>query len=694
MKTGMYILRSRSWLLLLLSLAAMAVYSCGGGGGDNGGGGGGGLPTTPSGLTLQVISSTHIDLSWNASSADAGIASYMVYPTGGTQHWAFGISSSEQNLDPDTLYCFSVSAWDNSGNESSQTSAVCATTLSDPASPWTTVRVGTQADLVTVVSDGTSILVMSDTEEVLMSTDGTGWTSYEPASLLLTGVNDVTWNGNDFVAVDGFLVYTSGDGIAWNMHQTGAAFLDLNGVAWASSLSLHAAVGYESWDDYGVIMTSVDGATWSSATVPSLPDIALRDVAWGGNAFVAVGDSGTILASADGSTWSTVTSPAVAGLSAVAWGDSRFVAVGSNVVVTSPDGASWTLESATPGFLDDIAWSPSLGIFVAVGMNDIRVSDDGVSWSDHSPDDLYLSFNGVTWTGSQFVVVGDGGEILTSPDGTTWTTRYSGDDILNVIWDGSQFVAMGAGSKVMTSDDGETWTYGMNGWGDGSDFFLDMAVSGSLYAIGAQSMIYTTPDLASYPAGFRSLGATSSCNGVLWDGSQFVGVGYSGGGIVWTSPDGGTWTAHFTDPVTVLEDVAYNGSDQYVAVGYGGAIIASADGAIWDTTISSGVGTNLHGVTWSGSLYVAVGSDGTIVTSPDGTTWTVRTSGVSDNLYSVTWTGSDFVAVGWSGTILTSSDGVSWTSYEHTYKTFNGVAWSGTELVIVGDDGIIVKPMP
>jgi hypothetical protein len=677
--------------IFILSIILTAA-ACGGGGGGNGGGDG--LPTTPTGLTLDVISSSRIDLSWNASSADAGIAAYMVYPTGDTPYLVYGTTASEENLDPDTLYCFSVSAWDNSGNESPQSSAVCATTFSDPSSPWTTVRVGTEAGLVSVAGDGTNILVMSDTEEVLLSTDGVDWTSYEPASLSVAGVRDVTWNGSDYVAVDGFLVYTSSDGIAWNQHQTGAPFLDLNGVAWASSLSLHAAVGYESWDDYGVIMTSADGATWSTAATPSLPDIELRDVAWNGDTFVAVGDSGTILASVGGSTWSTVTSPTVVGLAAVAWGDSRFVVVGDNVALTSPDGSSWTLESATPGFLDDIAWSSSLGTFVAVGMNDIRVSGNGVSWSDHSPDDLYLSFNGVAWAGSQFVVVGDGGEILTSPDGITWTTRYSGHDILNIIWDGSQFVAMGAGSKIMTSADGESWSYGMNGWGDGSDFFLDMAVSGSLYAIGAQSMIYTTPDLASYPAGFRSLGATSSCNGMLWDGSQFVCVGYSSGGIVWTSPAGGTWTAHFTPPVTVLEDVAYNGSTQYVAVGYGGAIITSSDAATWDTTIDSKTANNLHGVTWSGSLYVAVGSGGTIVTSPDGTTWTEQTSGVIDNLYSVAWTGSEYVAVGWSGTILTSGDGVSWTSYEHTYKAFNGVAWSGSELVIVGDDGIIVKPAP
>ena len=676
---------------MLLLAAALAIPACGSGGGGGGdAGGGGGLPTVPGNVTVTTVSHQRIDVDWDASTAAAGIAGYSVMKVGRSVVPVLsGTSISDTGLDPETLYCYQVAAFDNSGNYSAFSSQPCAATDPDLSSPWTTVRIGTEMNLEAVVSDGTRTVIVGDDDEVLLSDDGVDWTSYNPPSFPIVGVNDVAFNGSQFVAVKGFQVFKSPDGLAWTSHQTGIVFLNLYGVTWSPDLSKFVSVGYESWDDYGVIVSSSDGSTWSTVTTPALPSTYLYDVAWGSGRFVTVGGDGTILASSDGSSWNTVTSPTIASLTAVARSDSRFVAVGNNVVVTSADGLAWSLETATPGYLDDITWSGSL--YVAVGMNNIVTSPDGVNWTDRSPDDAYLILNGVTWTGSRFVVVGNGGEVLTSPDGITWTTTASGHDLRNVKWDGTRFVAMGAGGKLMTSADGDAWTYGFSG--DGGDFLNDLAFSGTLYALGAQSVILTTQDLSTTP-GSRWLGATSSCNGMLWDGSRFVGAGYSSGGITWISPDGGTWTSSLVNAVSTLEDVAYNGSGQYVAVGYGGAIVASNDASTWDTTIVSGTSSNLYGVTWSGSMYVAVGAGGTILTSSNGTTWVARTTGVTDNLYSVTWTGNDFVVVGYSGTILESANGIDWTAYEHTYKALNGVAWSGSDLVIVGNDGIIIKPAP
>jgi hypothetical protein len=51
---------------------------------------------------------------------------------------------------------------------------------------------------------------------------------------------------------------------------------------------------------------------------------------------------------------------------------------------------------------------------------------------------------------------------------------------------------------------------------------------------------------------------------------------------------------------------------------------------------------------------VAVGTQGTILTSPDGRVWTAQQSGTAKNLWSVAWSGSQLVVVGRGGTILTS----------------------------------------
>ena len=58
----------------------------------------------------------------------------------------------------------------------------------------------------------------------------------------------------------------------------------------------------------------------------------------------------------------------------------------------------------------------------------------------------------IAWSGSQFVVVGDKGAILTSPDGHTWTPQNSGttNELNGVTWSGSQFVVVGDGT-ILTS---------------------------------------------------------------------------------------------------------------------------------------------------------------------------------------------------------------------------------------------------
>ena len=75
--------------------------------------------------------------------------------------------------------------------------------------------------------------------------------------------------------------------------------------------------------------------------------------------------------------------------------------------------------------------------------------------------------NGVFWTGSQFVGVGDNGFIATSPDGSSWTMRSSGvtASLHGGFASGSLLVVGGAnvaggttGTLLTSSDGGVTWT--------------------------------------------------------------------------------------------------------------------------------------------------------------------------------------------------------------------------------------------
>jgi hypothetical protein len=213
----------------------------------------------------------------------------------------------------------------------------------------------------------------------------------------------------------------------------------------------------------------------------------------------------------------------------------------------------------------------SLGIYgAATGNWPWNASHPGQTW--HTRNSGTSDFlHGVAWSGTQFVVVGAGGTILTSPDGNAWTPQHSGtlQNLDDIIWSDTQFVAVGAGGTILTSPNGSTWTPQHSG------------ISQLLW-------------------------------GITWSGSLFVIVGDSGSLL--TSPDGNIWTPQYPDTSSTLAGAAWSGS-QFVVVGTSGTILTSADGSTW-TPQHSGTSNILVHVIWSDSQFVVVGKYGTILTSP------------------------------------------------------------------------------
>ena len=94
-------------------------------------------PTVPTGLAATPVSTTQVNLSWNASSDNVGVTGYNVY-VGGTLLGSTGSTSAGvQGLAPGTQYSFTVSACDAANNCSAQSAAAVATTLSPDTQPPT-----------------------------------------------------------------------------------------------------------------------------------------------------------------------------------------------------------------------------------------------------------------------------------------------------------------------------------------------------------------------------------------------------------------------------------------------------------------------------------------------------------------------------------------------------------------------------
>jgi hypothetical protein len=121
-------------VLLFVSLLSI---SCGGGGDDN-------TPppsdttapSIPGSLIANVISAGQMNLSWNVSTDNRGVAGYKIYRNGAYLTTVTSNSRSDMGLAKNTSYCYRVSAVDAAGNESGQSTQVCATTLDSWTKQW------------------------------------------------------------------------------------------------------------------------------------------------------------------------------------------------------------------------------------------------------------------------------------------------------------------------------------------------------------------------------------------------------------------------------------------------------------------------------------------------------------------------------------------------------------------------------
>jgi hypothetical protein len=84
-------------------------------------------PTVPNGIAITAVSSSEIKVSWKPSADDSGkVKGYKIYRNGEYQKTIDTTSVSDTGLSPKVKFCYRISAFDEAGNESSQSTEVCA----------------------------------------------------------------------------------------------------------------------------------------------------------------------------------------------------------------------------------------------------------------------------------------------------------------------------------------------------------------------------------------------------------------------------------------------------------------------------------------------------------------------------------------------------------------------------------------
>lgn len=119
-------------LIGVIGLGLITIVSSNGGGdGGNGSTTDTTLPSVPASLTATAASSSQTNLSWTASSDNVGVTGYKVYRDGSYLKSVTSTSTRDADLSSSTQYCYTVSAYDEAGNESNESNQACAETLAE-----------------------------------------------------------------------------------------------------------------------------------------------------------------------------------------------------------------------------------------------------------------------------------------------------------------------------------------------------------------------------------------------------------------------------------------------------------------------------------------------------------------------------------------------------------------------------------
>jgi len=419
------------------------------------------------------------------------------------------------------------------------------------------------------------------------------------------------------------------------------------------------------------------------------------------------------------------------------------VAIGdTNQISTSPDGINWTTKTQLSTFVNvnSVAWN---GLYWTAVGDKLATSRDAISWTIQTTPLITKLFT-ITWTGGAWIAggnMGSNGKIITSTDGTTWTSPQSSPidiNVMSIATNGKILVAIGTGASNTIAYCNDI--YGTTGWtGLGSSIFnvTDASyqcvkwISNKFVALSSSTPIAYSYDginwnvaqsastiftsafavdcsikqshTIKFPANTLTTGdVTSFDNGKTWQTSRAIGqqtsvpIGYNGKYYIYgTTPPqitedlSGQLIPISTFPVDVsINQIKSNGKQWLIGSKSTSnhQIMSSADGYNWKLATPSQFALNdsCIGLAWNGSVWVA-SSETTIVYSRDGLNWNLATAlDLSGGI--IEWNGSQFIVTQPAGaqpnntSIGQSQDGIYWT--KRTISTTKGpiqsIAWSGS----------------
>lgn len=550
----------------------------------------------------------------------------------------------------------------------------------------------TWTSAITIVTSGTynSVIWNNDLEQfcavgntIVTSEDGLSWTTTYFSTGLNNNFSSIVWSHEllKYVIVESNSnrVLNSTDSKTWTSYSA-STLANWKSVTWSSELNLFCAVSATTSSQTASIMTSSNGITWTS----SIPTTAAEwnSVVWSPQLkmFLAVGNGGTssenqfsIMYSNTGTgTWNTVVSSTTKNnWYSVDWSPSlsQFVAVAFD-----PIQIQRSFNNFTTNVFNKTITLGSLASDVNIKGKTLQIlnNSNNISMNDVSTNNLTIT------SGENGVNIGNNSYIDSYHTNLESETTIIGSELYNATLQGKNINIIGTDislgeysndiefgvirgefvknlpNSVLSKKTVELGTDELSVVRTNVFEKIYNTTLGFTTVINIKSIAYSSElDLFCGISNISNPNILLTNNGIIWSTisfltnidfnsiiynsvlNKFIVVGNSS--LVINSSNGISWTTYSLESSNNWKSLVYSSDlNLNVAVGVD-KVMKSTNGINWQTT--SNLTGNWSSVTWSSYLgvFCAINDQSSLIISYDGDNWTTVNIGVSNNWTGITW---------------------------------------------------------
>lgn len=439
------------------------------------------------------------------------------------------------------------------------------------------------------------------------------WTNFNVTNTGQSSVEQFITDGTYVAMVrDSQIYYTSDNGVTWTNYYPSGTVYGIKQLSYVSGVW----VG-RSWYTYVYYNSNITVDSWSQTTL-----------GWNSQVWRGISSNGSwIVAGDNGGRW-----------------------------IYSNNGTSWSEDP----FGADVYGATVLANNTSAGYNGTKI------WYGSSPNAMSSNqFVTAPFTiyrfgkvgGDTFYATGRFGELITSTNGSTWTSP---------VISGVGYIGLAEQRSGIIDTDGSKYYAPSNGWG----------------------IVESTTFGTSWTSEANTLRANTDYRSIIHDGTKFVGFAVSGESLG-QSTDGLTWSGISHNlPSQAFRSIAYD-STNYIAGGDAGSLVTSTNLTSW-TSLTSGTSEAIRHVNYLDGTYLYITSSGTVATTTNiASAFTQRTTGIaSSSQCSSASNGSRIIITSSTTTSYSDDGGLTWTLGGTTAgPIYSNVIWDGSKFIAAGYTG-------